>query len=151
MKQFKPRGWDNPSLKVASCRNGYSNFETPLFDKLHEFSLSSQLPAAVMLFMDSIVELRDMQTFINDFKYIDSPTNDKVLDYMALGIKYYLERMHDSDASVLAKQCPKVLLYGLNPSDHCRSVASLSDNIDSMCKVNCAVIQSAMKEFLKMV
>lgn len=116
-----------------------------LFDKIQEESLKRILNPSVFHLMYSIVELRDMQSFLRDIRCSDDTAVNACLEYIGEGLAYYIKRMHDTDAKIFAAKCPSILYMDMTVDQLHDGLHVLQQCIEGTCKVNCAVIQMALK------
>jgi hypothetical protein len=140
----KPQGWGNPVFKHSSVRE-YSSPEIQLFDMVQEASAKKDISPAVRDLLSSIVEMRDMQTFLRDITCYDVSRVNTLLNYVGEGLAYYINRMHETDAKVFAAKCPEVLYEDMTLEQMYNGLLILIKCVDSACKVNCAVIKMSLK------
>ena len=124
-------------MKADELRGGICNEETQLCDLLSKKSLPCK-----HLF-ESIIELRDLQGFLEDMR--SHVHIDKALDIIAEGMVYYVNRMHLTDANTFANVSSRFLREGMNSSEIYDGIYKLLDCIDAMCAVNRAVMRSFLK------
>lgn len=149
----KPRGWGNPSMKDPSVREGGGE-ESQLFDdieaEMRRYARSKRqpLPSAVFAIRNSIVELRDLQAFMRTvlsetcFKDFDVEFAKRAVHE---SLRYYLPRMHSTDAEVLVKHVPPLLHLKFRREEVEAGLERLIENLDTMCKINCRVISSTLR------
>lgn len=146
-----PRGLENPCLKHHSVRCVF-NQETDLFDKIAQLRTSGKdlsLPASVSALFESTIELRDLQLVTRDMLRCvpcDETKGgvDEALSIMGDALKFYLEKMHDSDSYVLAARTPVIFGHVSNRIDLIHSLQILINCIESMCDVNCTAMRRSL-------
>ena len=122
--------------------------ETRMFD---EIDVAESLPDSVYKLRESIIDLRDLQCALRDvcrgimFWSNDETSANDVLEYSASACAHYLNIMHESDSQSLAPQIPLLLREGIDLQDLCKSLHKICEIIDTMCKVNAAVISMVLR------
>lgn len=133
----------NPAMKDISVRQ-WNTAEAQMFDKISKLAGKIQMNPAVGPLSDSIIELRDLQRFLREVQ-CNSEDVKASLSLVGEGLSYYLGRMHETDAKVLAKKSPATLFEDMSVEEFYRGKEILADCIEGMCKVNAAVINCSLK------
>lgn len=149
-----PRGVGCQGMKIRSLRTLH-NRESDLLDRI-----SPKHAIGIHNMANSIVELRDLIFTLRDFErnllFHEEECNcatdkdcrvtmDAVLDEVGNIVAFFLSRMHHSDSHLIEKMCPKIFLRQMSRESLKNAFAHFSNCIDSMCAVNCTVIESALQ------
>lgn len=125
---WRARGFGNTSLKHATVRTEHSR-ETLLFDYVY----SEKQTQTVHKLVDSIIDLRDLETFLISMK------KSKDFSVIRLGFDYYASLIADEDATALRKK------NSLSHTSVPEYIESMCTNINILIDINIAVIKSAIK------
>ena len=150
------RGYCNASMKDKFVRSGglYYN-DAELFDLIMDSRLriieTKERAKNIYLLWESMVDLRDLQTFL-DYTYsisydlFDKYGIEKFTFFIASGIAHYMGKMHESDSHILQKQSPRILREKMNFNELQLAIEKLINCVKNMCAINTKVILSALKQ-----
>jgi hypothetical protein len=149
-----PIGSGFQGMKARSLRFAHSR-ESFLFDKI-----TTKHSLGIRNMANSIIELRDLMEVLYEFEgdLIYHERNckcsneckismDAILDEIANILAYFLERMHHSDSHLIEKMSPKIFIRNMSRLDLRNAFGHFAKCIESMCAVNCTVIESAINRF----